>query len=287
MLKGRIVKNISNSYTVLCQSQNYICSPRGVLRHDKVTPLVGDICKIDEEHNLILEILPRKNELTRPHVANVDYALIVTSMVQPDFSSMLLDKEIASIILANVKPIICFTKLDLLKSKKEYEKLKEYYESINIPCFDNEHILSILEFLKGSLVVLTGQTGAGKSSLLNRVNPKLALATSEISKSLNRGVHTTRHSQIYFESGVHFLDTPGFSSLDIHLKEKKDLARAFQEFANYSCKFKDCLHIKEKDCAVKRAVEEGQILESRYANYLKIMEEINSENSRFISKKQG
>lgn len=285
MLVSTIVKNISNSYTVLINDELITCTPRGIFRHDNKTPLVGDNCVIDYENRIILEILPRKNELNRPRVANVDYALIVTSMKKPDFSSYLLDKEITSVTLARVKPVICFTKLDLLEDKNEYLKIRKYYESIGIPCFDNNHLEEMLSFLKGSLVVLTGQTGAGKSSLLNRINPSLALATNEISASLNRGVHTTRHSEIYFEKGVRFLDTPGFSSLDVKVEDKIELSSAFIEFNKNNCKFKDCLHNKEIECGVKKTVEQGKILKSRYDNYLKILEEITRENSRFISKK--
>ena len=285
MLEGTIIKNISNSYTVLCNQKRIECIPRGVLRHEKVTPLVGDYCIVDEQNHQIIEILPRKNEQQRPHVANVDYALIVTSLRRPTFSSYLLDKEIASVILSHVKPIICFTKLDLLEEKSKYETIKKYYESIDIPCFDNQHLEPLLKYLKGSLVVLTGQTGAGKSSLLNKINPSLCLATNEISEALQRGVHTTRHSEIYEEKGVRFLDTPGFSALELKIQDKKDLSKAFQEFANYSCKFKDCLHDKEIECGVKEAVKNGNILKSRYENYLKILEEINHESSRFIPKK--
>ena len=285
MLKGKIIKNISNLYTVLSDNKQYDCTPRGVFRHQKMTPLVGDQVIIDEENKQIIEIYPRKNELSRPSVANVDYALLVTPLMRPDFSSFLLDKEIASVILANVKPCICFTKLDLLESLEEYEKIKEYYQSIGIPCFDNQHIKELLTFLQNQVVVLTGQTGAGKSSLLNKMNPNLKLQTNEISEALNRGVHTTRHSEIYAEQGVWFLDTPGFSSFDVSTKEKKDLSHCFAEFENYPCKFQDCLHKKEISCGVKEAVEEGKILKSRYENYLKILEGIESESRRFISKK--
>ena len=285
MLKGIIIKNISNLYTVLSDNKRYDCTPRGVFRHEKITPLVGDQVLIEEESKQIIEILPRKNELSRPSVANVDYALIVTSLAHPDFSSFLLDKEIASVEYAGVKPCICFTKLDLVSSLEEYKKIKKDYQRIGIPCFDNQHIESLLSFLQNKVVVLTGQTGAGKSSLLNRINPKLELQTNEISESLNRGVHTTRHSEIYLEQGVWFLDTPGFSSFEVPLEDEKELSSCFVEFQDYPCKFRDCLHKKETSCGVKEAVEQGAIRKSRYENYLKILEGIENENRRFISKK--
>ena len=285
MLEGIIVKNISNLYTVLCGEERYDCIPRGVLRHERITPLVGDHCKIDLQNKIILEILPRKNELSRPKVANVDVALIVTSLKHPDFSSFLLDKEIASVMLAHVTPVICFTKLDLLEDTKAYQEMRTYYESIGIPCFDNQHIDELLLYLKDQVVVLTGQTGAGKSSLLNKIDPKLSLATQEISEALNRGVHTTRHSEIYEVCHVKFLDTPGFSSLELQGREPHEVAQAFQEFGNYTCKFDDCMHDKEIACGVKEAVKQGTILLSRYENYLKILEEVKHENRCFVSKK--
>ena len=162
-----------------------------------------------------MELLPRKNELQRPSVCNVDYGLIITSMRQPDFNFLLLDKEITSILLSHIKPLICFTKLDLLEDTKEFRKIKSYYESIGIPCFTNTDLDSLKDYLKDSLVVLTGQTGAGKSTLLNKMDETLNLKTNEISLALNRGKHTTRHTEIFAISNILFCDTPGFSALDI------------------------------------------------------------------------
>ncbi len=273
MLKGVIVKNISNSYTVMVEDKSYICTPRGRFRKEKLTPLVGDSCRIDEENHYILELLPRKNELYRPNVCNVDIGLIVTSMVKPDFNTTLLDKEITSILLANVKPVICFTKLDLMTKKETYISYKTYYESIGIPCFDNQHLEELMDYLKEKLVVLTGQTGAGKSTLLNRLSPDLNLKTDEISAALNRGKHTTRHSEIHQIQSVSFCDTPGFSSLEIRNASKEEIRNTFLEFQNYSCKFKDCMHLNERDCEIKKAVKEGYILISRYNSYQKMIEE--------------
>lgn len=273
MLKGVIVKNVSNAYTVLCDEKCYVCTPRGRFRNAGVTPLVGDTCMIDEENGYILELLPRKNELKRPSVCNVDYGLIVASLKEPDLKLALLDKEITSILLAKVKPVICFTKLDLAHDLEVYQSYREYYERIGIPCFDNQHLSDLLAYLKGSIVVLTGQTGAGKSSLLNRIDPSLNLKTDTISQALNRGKHTTRHTEIYWTQDIAFCDTPGFSALEVTGYSKEEVKATFHEFGCYECKFKDCMHLKETHCAVKDAVYRGEILPSRYASYEKMIEE--------------
>ncbi len=275
MLEGKITKNISNSYTVNCGFSSFVCTPRGKFRKKFLTPLVGDNCLIDEKNNYIMELLPRKNELKRPHVCNVDVALIITSLKSPDYNSLLLDKEITSIILAKIKPIICFTKIDLLKKEElpKYEKIKKYYQNIGIAAYSNQELPKIIKELQGKTVVLTGQSGAGKSTLLNKLDPDLNLNTKEISKALNRGVHTTRHTEIFEIMGISFFDTPGFSSLTFDDTPKEKIKECFQEFQNFSCKFQDCNHLKETFCGVKEGVEEGQILPSRYESYQKIWEE--------------
>lgn len=274
MLKGTIVKNISNSYTISSNENLYVCTPRGKFRKENKTPLVGDECIIDEQNNYILELLPRKNELKRPNVCNVDLALIVTSLKHPDLSTILLDKEISTILLSKIKPIICFTKIDLLtkEEKKEFEELKKYYEEIGIPCFINEEQEKLEKYLQGNTVVLTGQSGAGKSTLINKLAPNLNLKTDEISSALNRGKHTTRHTEIFVVNKISFVDTPGFSSLNLEEYPKEKIKESMLEFQNYPCKYKDCMHQKEPNCGVKKAVEEKMIRESRYISYQKMLE---------------
>lgn len=285
-MEGKIIKNISNAYTVLCDNKEYVCTPRGVFRNKNITPLVGDICKIDEKNNIITEIMPRKNVLDRPSISNVDYALLVTSLKEPRLSLNLLDREISSVILSHIKPVICFTKLDLLSDKEldELDDITNYYEKIGIPVFLNSNIDALVKFLNGSIVVLTGQSGAGKSTLLNKIKPELNLKTSEISYALNRGKHTTRHTQIFNIKGIWFCDTPGFSSLILNKYTKEEIKSSFTEFKNYPCMYDDCMHVKEKDCSVKEAVDKGYIMLSRYENYKKILEDIDG-NSRFVFKK--
>lgn len=265
-MNGKIVKNISNSYDVLIDNQIITCHARGKFKNINLTPLVGDNVVIDINNKYILDILPRKNELERPRVANCDVALIITSCKEPDLSLNLLDKQISLITLSNVEPVIIFTKLDLLKKEelKEISMLKEYYQSIGYQVFYKEETKDINKYLKNKEVVLTGQSGAGKSTFLNMLG-NLDIKTSEISYALGRGKHTTRHVEIYRINDINFLDTPGFSSISLDNYSKEQIRDSFIEFGKYSCKFKDCMHDKEMECAIKNNKD---ILESRYLNYL-------------------
>lgn len=285
-MQGRIIKQISNQYTVQIDKEEMICTARGKFRDIGLSPLVGDIVEVDSENQRINEISPRKNELKRPVVANVDVALIVTSVKKPDLSLSLLDKQITIVDANNIKPIICLTKLDLC-SKKELKDIKElikYYKKIGIEVLTNKNLRKIRNVLKNKVVVLTGQTGAGKSSLLNRLDKSLNLNTSPISEALNRGVHTTRHTEIFQIGKISFVDTPGFSALDLNDVTIDALKASFKEFLSFSCAFSDCTHNEERDCGVKKALEKGLILPSRYVNYIRFLKEI-YENSSKLSKK--
>ena len=269
MLKGMIVKNISDTYTVKENKNLYECKARGKFRNKGLTPLVGDIVEFDPEQNYILDIKERKNELARPSVSNIDIALIISSVKKPDLSLYLLDKQITSVVLEKIEPVLCFTKLDLLSRKelKEVKKIMKYYKKLGYAVFTNWQIKKILKYLKGKTVVLTGQTGAGKSSLLNLISPSLNLKTGEISEALGRGKHTTRHTEFFLVKDVLIADTPGFSSLDINKHTKEEIRDTFLEFKKYTCEFKNCMHDKEQNCAVRKACEKGEIMKSRYENY--------------------
>lgn len=282
-LDGKIVRIISNLCTVDAGGKLYNCKPRGKFYHDNLTPLVGDYVTIDPINNYILEILPRKNELKRPMIANIDACIIVTSVKKPDLSLLLLDKILSIVIYNKIDPIICFTKVDLL-NKDEYDdfnKIINYYNSINIPSVINTETDKLSDLIDGKIICLTGQTGAGKSSLLNKLDPNLNLDVSEISKALGRGVHTTRHVELFKYKNALIADTPGFSSLDLTMK-KEEVRNTFLEF-NLNCAFNDCLHLKEPNCEVKKRVISGEILKSRYENYEKMVSEI--ESIRVIYKK--
>ena len=273
---GRIIKCISNDYTVLADDKTYLCKSRGKFRKLQLTPLVGDLVKFDEQHCYILEILPRKNSLVRPPVANIDQAILITSVRHPDFSSHLLDKLITVVEFNHIKPIICFTKLDLLEKKEKeiMEKIISYYREIGYEVFTNTEVEKIKEIFKQKVSVFTGQTGAGKSTLLNNLDSTLQIKTGEISMALGRGRHTTRHTELLSIEGGLVADTPGFSALSLEELSPEDIRDQFVEFNQYRhlCKYKDCMHRKEQHCMIKEKVEDGTILKSRYDNYLNFIE---------------
>ncbi len=272
--EGKIVKLIGDLYTVLSDGKEFVCKARGRFRNDKISPVVGDQILFDIEKNYIMEIKPRYNELLRPPIANVDYALIVTSLVKPDISYNLIDKLLSNVIINKVKPVIIITKGDLANKKivKENDKILKYYEKLGIKVIKNNKINKIKKLIKNHTVVLAGQTGAGKSTLLNKLDKSLNLKTDEISESLNRGKHTTRHVEFYHINGGLVADTPGFSALDLEEYSKEQIKDSFIEFKKYPCKFKDCDHLTNKECSVYDAYKSGKILSSRYENYCKLVE---------------
>ncbi len=274
--EGIIVKILSNTYTIISNEIKYDCKARGKFRNEKISPLVGDHVLFDENKKYITEILSRKNELQRPSVANVDIALIVTSLKEPDLQVYLLDKLISMVIINKVTPVICLTKEDLLSDveKINFKKLFEYYETIGIKVFYNYEIENLKQYLKEKIVVLTGQTGAGKSSLLNRLDSSLNLKTSPISKALGRGIHTTRHSELFQINDIWFLDTPGFSALDLNKYNEEEIKNSFLDFQKYNCLYRDCNHINTDGCAIHEALEQEEILLSRYNNYCSFIKEI-------------
>ena len=274
-MQGQIIKISSNRHIVSSNNKTYNTIPRGKFRKDKLIPKVGDYVRFNEKSLVIEEILPRKNTFNRPMVSNIDRAFIITSLINPDFSLGLLDKFIAHMELNKVDVVICLTKTDLV-SRETYDKIKEimvYYTNIGYTVLTNLELDKIKELIKDKTVVFIGQTGAGKSTLLNKLNPNWNLKTGEVSLALGRGRHTTRNVELYDFLDGKVLDTPGFSALDLSIYKKEDIKYAFREFSNYSCPFRDCSHTKEKECVIKKAVEEGEILKSRYDSYLKFYEE--------------
>lgn len=274
-MQGRIIKNISNDYTVQTKTGDvFVCKCRGKFRNMKIIPLVGDEVLFDEENNYILEILPRKNELKRPPVSNISQVMILTSVKHPNFSSYLLDKLITIIEYNCIEPIICFTKLDLLNEEEmhEIETIMNYYQKIGYQVYRNTDLEQIKHIFQDKITVFTGQSGAGKSTLLNHLDANLQLKTSEISYALGRGKHTTRHVELIPLFGGLVADTPGFSALDFEMN-KASIRDQFKEFEMYKehCKYKDCMHDKEDHCMVKDKVEDGTILKSRYENYIQFI----------------
>ena len=272
---SKIIKIISNDYTVKLDNNDIITvKARGVFRNKNITPLVGDNVKVDINKKVIDEILTRKNELIRPPVSNIDQAIIVTSCLNPDFSSNLLDKMLTIIEYNNIKPIIIITKYDLLSDTKYIDYIIGYYKSIGYQVFINNEIDEIKKLFKNKVTILTGQTGVGKSSLINKLG-NMNLKTNEISKALGRGKHTTRHVELYDLFDGLIADTPGFSSLSFIDMTKEYIRDNFIEFNSYKdkCKYRDCMHINEDECEIKRKVKENIILKERYENYKKFIDE--------------
>ena len=277
-MKGIIVKNISNDYVVSCDDKEYLCQARGKLRKDKIIPLVGDIVSFDDKTNYILDIDKRRNYLIRPSVSNIDYAMVVTSVKEPNLDTNLLDRLLLIISYNNIEPIICFTKLDLLNEleEKKIRRIIEYYKEIGYKVYTNDMVEEIKKLFCHKVTVFTGQSGAGKSSLLNKLDKNLELKTDAISLALGRGKHTTRHTELFEINRGYVVDTPGFSSIDFRGMTKLDIRDNTKEmFDNLDkCKYRDCLHIKEDGCYVKELVKSGVILKSRYNNYKNFIESV-------------
>ena len=293
MAKGQIRQSLSGYYDIFSEGKTYRTRARGNFRKKGQTPLVGDYVEFkadNENEGYVLKILERKNQLVRPPVANVDCAIVVTACVEPDFSSNLLDRQLVMLSENEIVPILYFSKADLMdETTKErmlpvFDYYSKYYRTVvsekNMP--DEELVSALLEEA-GNVLVVMGQTGAGKSTLLNRLDPKLKLETGEISKALSRGRHTTRKVSLMDVKGHLVADTPGFSSFELREIEKARLSSLFEDFNEYSpqCRFRGCLHLNEPDCAVKAAVLEGKILESRYENYKLFQKMIQEQKPRY------
>lgn len=274
-MKGQIIKIISNLYFVCVDDKVYECKSRGLFRNKKITPVVGDFCIISDQ-NYILDILPRKNFLIRPLVSNIDQGLVVTSLKTPMFSTNLLDKLILIMEINKIEPIICITKEDLIsnKEKEEYRNILSYYEKIGYKVYYNTELDELKKIFKDKTTVFTGQTGAGKSTLFNKLDESLNFDVGDVSIALGRGKHTTRHVELVNLFGGKLVDTPGFSSIDLSVYTEEEIMMAFREFRNCKCKYKDCMHTKENvdECIIKQKVLNGEILKSRYENYLKFLE---------------
>lgn len=288
-LSGRIIKAMSGFYYVLVEDEVITCRARGNFRNDKISPLVGDFVsiKIDEDSiGYVVEIKERVNELVRPKVANIDYNILVTSLKEPDFSSKLLDKLLASNEFNNIETIIVFTKLDMLSEEesKEYEKIINYYSNIGYKTFTNleKDIIYFKDYINGKFVSISGQSGAGKSTFINNIsNNVFKIETAGISKHLGRGKHTTRHVEFYKIDNFYIADTPGFSSIDLTHIDKEDIKNLFIEFSSYKCKYNTCNHIDEPKCQVKENLIDNSYILERYKNYKSIFKEVETSKKRY------
>ena len=281
------MKGIAGFYYVgVVESGVYECKAKGIFRKDKIKPLVGDDVEIEvlnEEEKLgnIVKILPRRSELIRPAVANIDQALVIFAAREPKPNLSLLDRFLVIMEKQDVPVIICFNKQDLC-DEEEVGRLKEIYESCGYPVVlasakQGEGIEEIKSLLRGKTTTVAGPSGVGKSSLTNLLQNEVQMETGEISKKLGRGRHTTRHSQIIqIEEDTWLYDTPGFTSFYVEEIEKEELRFYFREFFKYegTCRFQGCTHTHEPGCMVKNALEEGKISKERYENYLELYGEL-------------
>ncbi len=286
-MQGKIVKGIAGFYYVhVVESGLYECKAKGIFRKEKLKPLVGDIVEIDvldetEKKGNIVEILERKNELIRPAVANIDQALVVFAVTKPKPHFNLLDRFLIMMENKEIPVILCFNKKDIA-TEPEIQELKEIYETcgyqmVFTSALEEENVDELKQLLHGKTTAIAGPSGVGKSSLINIFQPKANMETGSISEKIERGKHTTRHSElIWIEDNTYIMDTPGFSSLYTNDFEKEELKYYFREFEDYEgqCKFLGCDHIHEPGCKVKEALEEGKIHPIRYKNYLDMYQEL-------------
>ena len=286
-MTGKIIKGIAGFYYVNDgENRVYQCRAKGIFRNRKIKPLVGDNVEfsiLDEEagEGNIDEILPRKNALVRPAAANVDQALVLFALTQPSPNLNLLDRFLVMMAMEEIPVVICFNKAYLGDGamEEEYKKIYEGagYEVHFISARTDLGMDQVRELLRGRTTVLAGPSGVGKSSLTNRIQPEASMETGGISRKIERGKHTTRHSELFFvEKDTYMMDTPGFSSMYTPEIEASELKEFFPEFAEFEdeCRFLGCVHIGERVCGVKEAVKEGKISLSRYENYRLIYEEL-------------
>src|SRR5699024_2679279 len=287
MQTGKIVKALAGFYYVKDDDDVYQTRARGIFRKRKLSPLVGDIVDFESDNlkeGTITHIQDRKNNVSQTQVTNVYQLLITMSIKNPNFSFYLMDRFIAYSESHGIDRVLIITKIDLNSDEVLQDKIKETYKMYDIFFTEKDTVNeSLKDIFPNKLSVLAGQTGVGKSTLLNTLLPELNLETNEISDKLNRGKHTTRHVELVDKNGGEIADTPGFSTIDFTHIEKEDLRFYFKEFNDYSdhCKFRGCVHINEPKCAVKEAVNNGDIKESRYNSYIQIYEEMSNYKERY------
>lgn len=307
-MQGKIIKGIAGFYYVhYTQNENnrynedskdnkdheykeragiYECKAKGIFRKEQRKPLVGDDVEFDvlsqeEKTGNIIEILPRRNELVRPAVANIDQALVIFAITRPSPNLNLLDRFLIMMERQGLKSIICFNKQDIA-SEEEKENLSRAYETCGYQvlfasALEQESIRQLKELLQHKTTTVAGPSGVGKSSLINRLQPGIQMETGAISEKIARGRHTTRHTElISLGEGAYIMDTPGFSSLGLFDMTKEELGNYYPEFRQYEekCRFQGCAHIHEPDCAVKKALQDGAVSQIRYDNYVLLYEEL-------------
>lgn len=287
-MQGKIIKGIAGFYYIHIQQKEtvYECKAKGIFRNQKIKPLVGDnveIAVLDEENKIgnIERILPRKNVLIRPAVSNIDQALVIFAAAKPEPNLNLLDRFLITMEKQEVETVVCFNKTDVASMEMQNHLQKTYekcgYKVLFTSVVFEQGMETIRDILNNKTTVVAGPSGVGKSSIINLINSEAHMETGSISKKIERGKHTTRHSQLFcIEKHTYIMDTPGFSSLYINQMEKEELKDYFVEFQPFEkyCRFNGCAHINEPDCGVKEALNKKKISKERYANYLLLYEEL-------------
>ena len=285
-MQGRIVKGIAGFYYVDTEDGIFECRAKGIFRNQKVKPLVGDLVELEvlsqeEKEGSVISILPRKSELIRPAVANVDQALVIFALVSPKPNFNLLDRFLVLMEKQGIPALICMNKTDLASDEMIAEVRKRYrnsgYPLLFVSAAQKEGIEAIREYLRGKTTTVAGPSGVGKSSLINLLQDGVQMQTGAVSEKIERGRHTTRHTELmWVEEDTYILDTPGFSSIELFGIEKEELGGYFPEIAAHAgdCRFRGCAHLAEPDCAVKEAVDNGEISKGRYENYQLLYEDL-------------
>ena len=285
-MEGKIIRGVGGFYYVHAKGTVYECRAKGIFRKDGVRPLPGDLVEIavldeTEKKGNLERILPRKNELIRPAVANVDQAMVIFAFDSPKPNFNLLDRFLVSMEQKGIPPVILFNKLDLAREGQREEIVGRYapagYRLLFVSAAQEKGMEEVRAALYGKTTTVAGPSGVGKSSLINRLQSEQLLQTGEVSEKIERGRHTTRHTQLLFvEEDTYILDTPGFSSIELYGIQKEGLGDFFPEIASRAdgCRFAGCSHLTEPDCAVRKALEEGKISAERYENYRLFYEEL-------------
>lgn len=286
-MQGKIIKGIAGFYYVHAEDRGiYECKARGIFRRENVKPLVGDDVEMEvldreKKEGTIRKILPRRSKLIRPAVANIDQALVIFAIRKPEPNFNLLDRFLIMMEQQGLSSVICFNKSDIA-SVQEREDLRKAYEACGyrvlfISVMEQEGLKEVRHILQGKTTAVAGPSGVGKSSLINCLHPQAGMETGAVSEKIDRGRHTTRHSELFALDGESYImDTPGFSSLELFDMEKEELKNFYPEFREYEggCRFRGCVHVSEPGCRVKEALAEGKISRVRYHNYTVLYEEL-------------
>ncbi|MFY9177558.1 MAG: ribosome small subunit-dependent GTPase A [Caldicoprobacterales bacterium] len=281
MKQGIITKGVGGFYDVLVDNYVVRCRARGVFRKDNIIPMVGDKVMISTKDKAIIEILPRKNQLLRPTVANIDLLGIVLAPTHPVPDFYLIDKLMINAEINEIKVMLIINKIDLVENKEIKDIIDIYkptqYPIVTLSCREQMGFEKLHDFIKDNVVTLAGQSGVGKSSIINVLYPEKVLETGQLSEKIHRGRHTTRHSRLLvLPSGGMIVDTPGFSTMNMNEVMPEDLSYLYPDFIDYihQCRFNGCMHDKEPGCMIKEAVAEGSISQGRYDRYIRILNEL-------------